>query len=286
MNENIERLDEYLKNIAPPSPASGPHRYALRRQVLGEIERKQTMFERFTSWRHAVVIALIGTGIVTAAVVGVTVHRYHFVKVDEEGRHVVVRQDDDNSGKAWCFSTKTATNPQQAVETAEEMDRLIAQNEKELVSICEIEVDGQLDSRKLGYMYYPLRRPDDPSVRGTIRTRGAGTLSKEQIDEARQCWMETLKGMTMKISSDGGDVLLTADGQEIDVYERVVQGRTFVLREDPAYAQRWHPDRVVHGPTQGRINTGRTTVFPAGSLWPGFFFAPEMNELTGEPNGF
>lgn len=229
MNENTERLDVYLKNIAPPSPASGPHRHALRRQVLGEIERKQTMFERFTNWKQAVVIALIGTGIVTAAVVGVTVHRYYFLKVDNEGRHVVVREDGKGS---WIFSTEAATNPQQAVDTAEEMDQLIAQNEKELVSIREIEVNGQLDSRKLGCMYTlsdgrTIRQyEDDPQI-------GAGTLSDEQMKEARQCWMETLKGTIRRISSDGENVLITADGREVSVYERTVQGRTFVLEKFP-----------------------------------------------------
>jgi len=218
------------------------------------------MSVRAKSWKYAAVIALICSGAVAAAVVGVKIYKYHYVDKDEEGRHRVLRED---GRKMWVFSKKTADSPEQAVQTAEEMDLLKQQGIKELVSVREIEVNGQLDSRRLGYEYTlsdgrTIRQyEDDPDT-------GPGTLVGERKDEAEQRWKETLKGMWSCRLSDGQPFHVTADGQEVSTYERVVQGRTFsfekvpfVLRDGTKVA--WSMSRLVEeGQSTATTSGGHT----------------------------
>jgi hypothetical protein len=150
MNKNIEKIDGYLKGIALPEYVSEQHRRRLRRQILNKIERKQIMFVGKRAWKVAAVIALICMGIAAAAVVGVKIHKYYFFDEHPEAGYRVLRED---GRKMWSFSKKTADSPEQAIQTAEEMDLLIKQGIKELVSVHEIEVNGQLGSRRLGYEY-------------------------------------------------------------------------------------------------------------------------------------
>jgi hypothetical protein len=172
-------------------------------------------------WKYAAVIALVGTGAVAAAVVGV---KYHFVK-KENGQNIVVSED---GRKGWSFSERTANSPQQAVATAEEMDLLIEQGKKELVSVHETEVDGRLDNRKLGYQYTLSdgrtiqQFENDPDT-------GPGTLTREQEKEVHRLWREVLAGSKFVGTSGGRSFTLTADGTEIPRYERVIQGRNFTF---------------------------------------------------------
>ena len=108
------------------------------------------MFVRKRAWKVAAVIALICTGLAAATVVGVKIYKYHYFDKDEEGRHRVLRED---GRSMWVFSNKTAETPELAVQTAEEMDLLKQQGIKELVSVHEIEVNGRLGRRRLGYKY-------------------------------------------------------------------------------------------------------------------------------------
>ena len=171
-----------------------------------------------------VLAALIGTGVVGAAAVGVG-YKYHFFKTEEGGHQVVVSED---GRRAWNFSPETAGDPRQAVQTAEELDRLIQEGKKELVNVHETEVNGRLDHRLLQYRYTLSDGrtvdlfEDDPET-------GPGTLTKEQKEEADRLWREGAGRMTGIASSDGSRRLFTAQGREILTTERVVQGRTFKL---------------------------------------------------------
>ncbi len=172
------------------------------------------------------VAALIGTGVVAAAAVGVQ-YKYHFFKTDESGRHIVVSED---GRRSWSFSRKTASNPQQAVETAEEMDSLIQQDKKELVGAQETEVNGRLDHRLLQYRYTlsdgrTITRPeDDPQT-------GPGTLTRAQKEELNRLLDKVMGYVMGGKTSDGGDMLFTAEGKEIPTYEQVIQGRTIAFKK-------------------------------------------------------
>ena len=261
MNKNIEKIDGYLKGVALPEHVSEQHRRTLRRQILNRIERKQNMFVRNRAWKIAAVIALLCTGAVAATVVGVKIYKYYFFDELPEAGYRVLRED---GRRMWSFSKKTANSPEQAVQTAEEMDLLIQQGIKELASVREIEVNGQLDSRLLGYEYTlsdgrTVRQyEDDPDT-------GPGTLVGERKDEAEQRWIETRKGMRSYRLSDGQFFHVTADGQEVSTYERVVQGRTFsfekvpfVLRDGTRVA--WSMSRLVEeDQSSATTGVGHTT---------------------------
>ena len=228
MKNHNEKIEQYLKGVIPPEHASYKHQEQLRQEVLGRIERKQTMSVRVSSWKYAAVIALISTGVVTATVVGVKIYKYHYLGTDEEGHHRVLR---DDGRKSWVFSKKTAGSPEQAVQTAEEMDLLIQQGTKELVSIREIEVNGQLDSRLLGYDYTLSdgrkvhQFEDDPDT-------GSGTLTNEQQDEARHRFDEVLAG-SMLVFEDGHRFFTTTGGEVIPIIEQVAHGRVFSFTRVP-----------------------------------------------------
>ena len=260
MNKNIEKIDEYLKGVALPEHQSEQHRRKLRRQILNRIERKQIMFVSKRAWKIAAVIALICTGAVTATVVGVKIYKYYFFDEHPEAGYRVLRED---GRKMWSFSKKTADSPEQAVQTAEEMDLLIQKGIKELVSVREIEVNGQLDSRLLGYEYTlsdgrTVRQyEDDPDT-------GPGKLVGEREDEARQRWMETLEGMRSYSLSDGQSFHVTADGQEVSTYEHVVQGRTFSFEKVPFLLQdgtkvAWSMGRLVEEGQNSATTSGDHT---------------------------
>ena len=182
---------------------------------------------RFSMTRIAIA-ALIGTGVVAAAAVGVR-YKYHFFKTDESGRHIVVSED---GRKSWNFSQKTVSNPQQAVETAEEMDLLIQQGKKKLVGAQETEVNGRLDHRALQYRYTLSdgrtidRFEDDPET-------GPGTLTSEQQEEMRRLLDEVMGERFTMASSGGNHLYVTDSGKEIPISERVVQGRAMIFTKYP-----------------------------------------------------
>jgi len=181
MSKNIENIERYLKGVVLPEHESHQHRQQLRREVLGNIERRQTMSVKSRRWKFVAATALVCTGITAAAVVGVKIYKYHYVDRDEEGHIRVLRED---GRRMWVFSNKTADNAELAVQTAEEIDLLKQQGIKELVSVHESEVNGQLDSRKLGYEYTlsdgrTIRQyEDDPDTQDLERS-----LSEAQEDE-------------------------------------------------------------------------------------------------------
>ena len=114
------------------------------REVLGEIERSQTMSVRNRSWKIAAVAALICTGVVAAAVVGVKIHKWRFVEKLPEAGYLLV---DEDGLKGRTIPESWAESPERAVEVAEELDLLKQQGAGELVSVVEKEVNGKLISR-------------------------------------------------------------------------------------------------------------------------------------------
>lgn len=228
MSKNIENIDRYLKSVVPTEHTSHQHRQQLRREVLREIERRRTMSVKSRSWKLAAAVALVCTGFAAAAVVGIKIYKYHYLDRDEEGR---IRVQSEDGRRTWVFSNKTADNPELAVHTAEEMDLMKQQGIKELVSVREIEVNDQLDSRLLGYEYTlsdgrTIKQfEDDPET-------GPGTLAGERKDEARRLWQETLAG-SMSYRVDGQHFQMTAEGKDMPTYDRVVLGRLFTFTKVP-----------------------------------------------------
>ena len=89
----MKKIDSYLKGVVPPEHVSHQHRQQLRREVLGKIERRQTMSVKVKSWKYAATIALICTGLAAAAVVGVKVHKWRFLKKHPEAGYLLQSED-------------------------------------------------------------------------------------------------------------------------------------------------------------------------------------------------
>ena len=144
MSKNIENIDRYLKGVELPEHESHQHRQQLRRGILREIERRQTMSVRVKSWKVAAAIALICTGVAAAAVVGIKIHKWRFYKKHPEAGYILISED---GKRGSTIPESWADNPEHAVEVKEELDLLKQQDAGELVSVLEKEVNGKLISR-------------------------------------------------------------------------------------------------------------------------------------------
>jgi hypothetical protein len=108
------------------------------------------MSVKVRSWKYAATVALLCTGVVAAAVVGVKIYKYRFVGKHPEAGYLLVSED-GLTGRTVPDSW--ADSPEQAVETAEEIDLLRQQDARELVSVVEKEVNGKLSSRWFRFKY-------------------------------------------------------------------------------------------------------------------------------------
>jgi len=229
MSRNIENIDRYLKGVVPPEHESSQHRWQLRREVLGKIERRQTMSVRFKNWKYAAVIALICTGVVAAAVVGVKIHKWRFLKKHPEAGYLLQSEDGrivTNIPESW------ADNPEHAVEVKEELDLLKQQDKRKIVGVTEYKVNGQHDHWWFSYEYTLSdgrvikkgeRDPDDNTSRILV-----GELQKE----ASRRFHEILKPeySTLTTDPETGEklrIITPAEGVILTFYDQVVQGQVF-----------------------------------------------------------
>jgi hypothetical protein len=162
MNENTGPIERYLQGIVPPEHDSEPHRQHLRRQILGEIERRQDMSVRARAWKiAAVAAALVCTGAV-AATVGMRIHRFHFVGVDKNGTYhfttkpetVYERTYQDANGVQQSVVVTTTrgvsmdpedvkgASVEQMQADLEEIEALRQQDARELVGVIDMDVNG------------------------------------------------------------------------------------------------------------------------------------------------
>jgi hypothetical protein len=161
MNENTERIERYLQGIVPPEHESEPHRQQLRRQILGEIERRHSMSVRGRAWKiAAAVAALVCTGAV-ATTIGV---KFYFEGVDEDGRYhfttgpqtVYERTYQDANGVQYSVVVATkrgvtmgpddaggGASVEQMQSDLEEIEALRQRDERELVGVRDQEMNGR-----------------------------------------------------------------------------------------------------------------------------------------------
>jgi hypothetical protein len=176
MTKNIQNVDRYLKGVVLPEHESNQHRQQLRREVLGKIERKQTMSSKKRFWKIAAVIAIVCTGAAAATVVGVKIHKWRFLKKHPESGYLLKSEDGriiTNIPESW------ADSPEQAVEVKEELDLLKQQGAGELVNVVEKEVNGRLIKR---YFISKYILADGREIRSGDRDPDFN----ESLDEAKQ----------------------------------------------------------------------------------------------------
>jgi hypothetical protein len=131
MNEHIERIDQYLRSIDLPQDESDQHRRALRRQILSEIERKETMSVRNRTWKVTIAVAALIGGGALATAVGVKVYRYHF-----EGR---------DAGGTYYFSTEPQTIYERTSQDANGVQHAVIVTAGRLVSMDAADAKADVD---------------------------------------------------------------------------------------------------------------------------------------------
>ncbi len=153
------------------------------REVLGEIERRQTMSSTSRFWKVAAVIALICTGVAAAAVVGVKIYNYRVIGNDPEAGYLLQSQSEDGLTTTMInIPENHADSPEQAVQYAEEIALLRQQGNRELVIVSDTEVNGQDYGRSFTYKYNfsdgGTMYAGDPDTQDRERS-----LTKEQSEE-------------------------------------------------------------------------------------------------------
>ena len=160
------------------------------------------------SWKYAAVIAIVCTGVTAAAVVGAKIYKWRFIGKDPKRGYLLQSEDGrsmTNVPESW------ADNPEHAVEVKEELDLLKQQDNKELVSVVEKEVNGKLISRYLQYKYILADGREIKS--GDFDPDLNGSLTEAQEEEV----MDLLREMKF---------------QELDIREKAIMGCIFVFKSN------------------------------------------------------
>jgi len=209
MSKNIDNIDRYLEGVVLPEHTSHQHRQQLRREVLKEIKRRQTMFVRKRAWKvAAVLVIVIATGAIS--VVGVNIGRYYYYMGRDDDGAPIFRNEDFTV--TATLDDDEVTDVEQARRYLEEMKILSEQGKKELLKVEETMTDGTLEMRVHVYRY-------ELSDGRTIDQReggpeGAYALSGKGLWEE---WCQLRKA---------------GHGEDLGTYEETVEGRVFSFKRE------------------------------------------------------
>jgi len=204
MSKNIENIDGYLKGVIPPEYESNQHRQQLRREVLEEIERRQTMSVKGRSWKYAAVIAVvISAG--ALAVVGVNIGRYYYFGKNDDGAHIFHSEDWET---VVTLDDNKVTNVEQTRRDLEEIEWLRQQDQRQLLKVEITMTDGTLEQRVHVYKY----ELSDGRITDMREGVPGGAYA---LNEA--LWEEWLQ-------------LRTGPGEHLGTYEETVEGRVISFK--------------------------------------------------------
>ncbi len=187
------------------------------REVLGEIERRQTMSSRRRFWKIAALVTVVICAGALATTVGLKVRKLYFRGREPDGTYVFSTEPEtvdvgDGRTVTRTRMVKSTVDPnktidvEQKIRDLEEIDLLRQQDARELVSVVEKEVNGKLSRRTFMFKYVLADGRE-------IKDGDPDPDFKESMTEAQQ---EEL------IS------LMRADKEEdIDFREKEVEGRMF-----------------------------------------------------------
>ncbi|OHB61794.1 MAG: hypothetical protein A2Y76_08030 [Planctomycetes bacterium RBG_13_60_9] len=212
MDNHIERIERYLQSIVPPEHESDSHRQQLRRQVLTETGRRQTMSVTGRAWKVAAVIAaLVCTG-AAATVVGVKIRHYYFEGRGTDGSYhfttepqmVYQKTYQDANGVQRGYAvggtsttTISSSDPNQTIDVEqtrrdlEEIDRLRQQDIRKLIGVVDTEVNGRFYHRTFCYEYTLADGRTKTIGEGGPKTDGVRSPAQiekdyQEIDQLRQ----------------------------------------------------------------------------------------------------
>ncbi len=218
MNKDIERIDDYLRTVALPEPAPGPHRHELRRQVLNEIERRRTMSARGRNWKLAAVAAVVlGAGALSA--VGVNIGRIYYRGKTEDGTaHIFYSEGGEGtSGEGFTMmDANGVTDVEQTRMDLEEMQGLSQQGKKELLLVKET-VIGSYRLKKHEYRY---QLADG-------RTQDMGEPAADTPMYSQEQWEE----FSPQLKEFWG-LRDAGPGEDLGTHEETVEGRVFSFKRE------------------------------------------------------
>ncbi len=218
MNEDLERIDDYLRNVALPEPVPGRHRHELRRQVLHEIERRRTMSARGRNWKLAAVAAVVlGAGALSA--IGVNIARIHYRGKTEDGAaHIFYSEGDKGtSGEGFIMmDANGVTDVEQTRRDLEEMQGLSEQGKRELLQVKET-VIGDYRLKKHEYRY---RLADG-------RTQEMGEPADDMPMYSQEQWGEFRPQLR-----EFWGLRDAGPGEDLGTYEETIRGRTFTFKRE------------------------------------------------------
>jgi len=134
------------------------------REVLGEIERSQTIYVRRRAWKVAAVFAVVIVTGAIATTVGLKVRKLYFRGREPDGTYVFRTEPEkvdvgDGRTVTRTRMVKSTVDPnktidvEQKIRDLEEIDLLRQQDARELVSVIEKEVNGKLSRRTFMFKY-------------------------------------------------------------------------------------------------------------------------------------
>ena len=203
----MKKIDSYLKGVVPPEHVSHQHRQQLRREVLGKIERRKTMFVRKRAWKVAAVLAiLIGVGAIS--VVGVNIRRYFFYKgQNDEGSHIFHSEDWET---VVTLDDNQVTDVEQTRQDLEEIELLYQQGKRELLKVEIMMTDDILEIRTHVYKY---KLSDGRIIDMREGAGGEHSLGTALWEEWRQ-------------------LKKAGPGEDLGTYEETVEGRVFSFKRE------------------------------------------------------
>jgi len=229
MNRDIEKIDRYLKGVVPPEYESHQHRQQLRREVLGKIERRQTMSVRIRSWKVAAVVAVVVGAGALATTVGLKVRKLCFRGREPDGTYIFSTEPEtveteDGRTVTTSYRVGIMADPnktmdvtmdvEQKIKDLEEIDLLRQQDDRELLRVTEKEVNGKPQPRSFGFKYVLADGREETMGEGDPDTQDRErSLTKEQQEEL----------LNLRLHGAGKE-------EYIGIEEKEVRGRVFVFK--------------------------------------------------------
>jgi hypothetical protein len=211
MNTEVERVEQYLRDIAVPEYVSERHRQQLRRQVLGEIGKRWAIPLPGKPWRLAAAAAIV---VGVAGLVGTFIGmNYCATSRKSGGTYASVGKDTAPIYMISALDANDALDVEPREGDLALIDYLQRQDAVKLVRVIESEVNGRLDSRTLVHRY---ALPD-----GRTRTIGEG-----DPDGAKETPPTRL---TTAAWTEIGQLRQTGKGENLGTQEKEVKGREFVF---------------------------------------------------------
>jgi hypothetical protein len=196
-----EKMEKYLKGIAPPECGSDEHRRRLRSQILGQLSTRHSGHPPKWIWRVAALVGGLLCAGALAAQVAVRAHRYFFEGRTADGAYKFSTQPQTLHlpGATLVQSRSTTLGPEelgaggieQMQGDLEEIDSLRQQDAGELRGVTGTEVNGHSLGRVFRFKYVLADGRTRFMNEGESESRGDASPAQiekdqEQIAELRR----------------------------------------------------------------------------------------------------